>query len=150
MEKQSLVVEKLSGYLQQNPESFEITILPTTSNDESNSEQVLSLNESIVLMEGKYLGLDARSLPWMTREIRQKYKQCKANSNSSVVELLRVTACLLLVNPDHATVWADRRRCLLRLEGEEHRKNSIRNNYIPSKPKTKYPIRQYCSIIISY
>jgi hypothetical protein len=108
------VVTKLSGYLQEGPIHFEITILPNNINNE---DKQLTLEESIVLIDGQHLGLDARSLPWMTRDIRQAYWQCRrAQENSSSRDgdlLLTVTSCLLLVNPDHATAWADRRRCLL-------------------------------------
>lgn len=80
------------------------------------------------------LGIDARNLPWMTREIRRVYKSHRkanlvpflstgsnADTNRYIPEnvwktMLDITSCLLLVNPDHATVWADRRRCLLQQE----------------------------------
>ena len=121
----SVVVEKLSGFLQQGPTDFEITILPTaTTNVES---KMLSIDDSIVLVDGKHLGLDARSLPWITREIRRDYKRikqqqlqhplCTTTNNPEL--LLQVTSCLLLVNPDHATAWADRRRCTLTLTQNE-------------------------------
>ena len=116
-----LVIKKLSALLDQKPSEFQITILPTVqNNDDDNdkpSSQQLSLDESIVLIDGKYLGLDARTLPWITREIRQCYKRCRKADDKNVMNSLRqeillsVTRCLLLVNPDHATAWADRRRC---------------------------------------
>jgi len=121
----SAVVDKLSSLLAENPVQFEITILPGVSgNDDDNKKQVLSLEQSLSLVDGQYLGLDARSLPWMTREIRQEYKllkkqllEAKTNQESTRVipALFQTLSCLLLVNPDHATGWADRRRCLLKI-----------------------------------
>jgi hypothetical protein len=122
------VVAKLSGYLQEGPIHFEITILPSNNNNNNNDtndeDKPLTLEESLVLIEGQHLGLDARSLPWMTRDIRQAYWQCRrahlANNTPSQEDgLLTVTSCLLLVNPDHATAWADRRRCLLLLGNDD-------------------------------
>lgn len=132
------VVTKLSSLLEQGPIHFEITILPGLSSSSANDEDdedpkkspqlVLSLAESLSLVEGRYLGLDVRSLPWMTQEIRQTYRQQKklftgthnddtesAALRNVTLSLMQTIDCLLLVNPDHATAWADRRRCLLRL-----------------------------------
>eukprot|EP00934_Nitzschia_sp_Nitz4_P006357 Nitzschia sp. Nitz4//scaffold4_size323378//282401//283706//NITZ4_000708-RA/size323378-snap-gene-0.477-mRNA-1//-1//CDS//3329553543//6347//frame0 len=123
----SEVVAQLGNLIEQRPTTFEITILPTVAvspieeshNGNDNtvkstkkkiSNQELSLQDSLILMDG-HLGLDARSLPWMTRDIRKEYKRLKSQPNR--FDLLSVTSCLLLVNPDHATAWADRRRCLL-------------------------------------
>jgi hypothetical protein len=120
----SAVVENLSGFLHEGPTDFEITILPTSTTNES---ERLTIDESIVLIDGKHLGLDARSLPWVTWEIRQDYRKCRkqqqcgddndtdTDATEFLLLLLTVTSCLLLVNPDHATAWADRRRCLLSL-----------------------------------
>jgi hypothetical protein len=116
MERESSkVVLHFCGLLAQKPTQFEITILPTSS-DRSESDGALSLEESLVLVEGTYLGLDAKSLPYITKEIRQDYKQRKERSHVSghTDGLLSTLSCLLLVNPDHATAWADRRRCLLK------------------------------------
>lgn len=152
-EEESAVVTKLSSLLEQGPIHFEITILPGVSfslssssdnDEESNSnapqQERLALEESLSLVEGRYLGLDARSLPWMTQEIRQSYKRQKkrllttsisvtmhgtgttespayhdSNADHLLRSWLQTIACLLLVNPDHATAWADRRRCLLHI-----------------------------------
>ena len=34
--------------------------------------------------------------------------------------LFNITSCLLLIQPDHSTVWSDRRRCLLLFKKEEN------------------------------
>lgn len=128
------VIERLSGFLNQGPTTFEITILPIQSTE----DERLSVDDSIVLVEGQHLGMDARSLPWITREIRQCYKlqkrqlrQQQQDSTTTIKKkkknediasfrnLLTVTSCLLLVNPDHATAWADRRRSLLHFGGDD-------------------------------
>lgn len=120
----SPVVEKLHDLVQSNAMEFEITILPSASITNDDPKHQLSLAESVVLMEGKYLGLDARSLPWITRTIRKDYKTIKKNGfpelddDLSLRKLLMITQCLMLVNPDHSTAWADRRRCLLALSGD--------------------------------
>jgi hypothetical protein len=108
----SPVVERLSGFLDQQPTDFEITIL--SGSDETKRQ--LSVDESIVL-HGQHLGLEARSLPWLTQAIRQDYKRLRNSKESGI--LLTITSCLLLVNPDHATAWADRRRCLLKQQQEQ-------------------------------
>jgi hypothetical protein len=127
VEESSAVVEKLSSLLAQGPTHFEITILSGVNSctDESDPRD-LSLDESLLLVDGRYLGLDARSLPAMTREIRQQYKRLKRSLSSScsggdkdtasgTLDFLNTLSCLLLVNPDHATAWADRRRYLLQI-----------------------------------
>ena len=107
-EEASKVLLLLSGLLAQKPAQFEITILP----DCEFSEGLPSLESSLVLVEGTYLGLDARSLPRITKEIRHDYNLRKQRFGCTA-ELLTTLSCLLLVNPDHATAWADRRRSLL-------------------------------------
>ncbi len=119
------VVARLSFLLAQGPSHFEIAILPSISSSVDDIDckpQVLSLDESLSLVEGRYLGLDARSLPAMAREIRREYKWQKKlcwngdNEDTDIsLSLLKTISCLLLVNPDHATAWADRRRCLLQI-----------------------------------
>jgi hypothetical protein len=114
----SPVVERLSGFLEQQPTDFEITIL--SGSDET--KRRLSVDESIVL-HGQHLGLEARSLPWLTQAIRQDYKRLRNSTKESGMLLLTVTSCLLLVNPDHATAWADRRRCLVNQQQQQQGNN---------------------------
>ena len=97
-------------------------------------EQRSLLGSSIVLMHeqganGKtvsHLGLEAQNLPLMARVLRKAYRQTKEKSQAASSpsqaereELFHVTSCLLLIQPDHATAWADRRRCLLSLLNNE-------------------------------
>jgi hypothetical protein len=118
----SPVVDRLYGLIQSGPTDFEITILPSSSTSDDDQADKLSIEASLVLMEGKYLGLDARSLPWITHTIRKDYKTLKKEglpeSEDLLKNLLMTTQCLMLVNPDHSTAWADRRRCLLALSGD--------------------------------
>lgn len=121
---ESPVVRKLASLLAERPSNYEITILPTSS---ASTEERLSLEESLLLIEGEHLGLDARSLPWMTQEIRACYKQLRKEVGLKEPQtILAVTACLLLVNPDHATTWADRRRSLLRIV--DHQQKTVDND----------------------
>jgi hypothetical protein len=116
-ESQSPVVQRLVGLLKQEPTDFEITILYSDlPKRKPASIEDVDLEQSILLAEG-HLGLDARAFPFLVREIRKDYKQCKQGNETSHdhVNMVDITACLLLVNPDHATGWADRRRSLLRL-----------------------------------
>lgn len=140
MASQSLspVVQKLHDYVQKGPTEFEITILPTVTTNEMETDE-LSLEESVVLVEG-HLGMDARSLPWMTAVIRKDYKSFKktllkasvaASDESSTSaskaaedvdalhsQILIVTNALMLVNPDHSTAWGDRRRAIIATSGD--------------------------------
>lgn len=163
------MVAKLSGFLSQKPTNFEITILPIAVPDDDDdvddngtyreqetdatmaqlkkkkrgkkSMKKLSLDQSLLLIDGQHLGLDARSLPWMTQEIRAEYrrlrssaKTCSTNEDDkSDEDMLTVTSCLLLVNPDHATAWADRRRSLLR-QTQSLTKQSSCPNSNPANP----------------
>ena len=138
----SPVVQKLHEYVQEGPTDFEITILPTVMTNEMETDE-LGLDESLVLMEGQFLGMDARSLPWMTRVIRKDYKALKkamliaaaadeesstsASSSGAMSEIknnalhsqiLMATNALMLVNPDHSTAWGDRRRALIATSGD--------------------------------
>ena len=83
----------------------------------------------LVLQEG-HLGIDAIAFPWMTRLIRAEYKCHKEKMKRTMqqkkenefqdnkqywIDMYWITSCLLLVNPDHTTVWADKRRALQQL-----------------------------------
>lgn len=140
MASQSLspIVQKLHDYVQKSPTEFEITILPTVTTNKMETDE-LSLEESVVLVEG-HLGMDARSLPWMTAVIRKDYKSLKksllkasasASDESSTSaskaaedinalhsQIQMATNALMLVNPDHSTAWGDRRRALIVTSGD--------------------------------
>ena len=136
------IIELFHQFLAQSPSDFSITILPSTGEEAattSDTYQIPShppLEYSIVLVDG-HLGLDARALPWITCELRRAFKNLQKNRHydkcrmdidhgegynhdttsagaaTAASKMIETTACLLLVNPDHATVWADRRRALL-------------------------------------
>ena len=95
-----------------------------------------NIEHLLVLQEG-HLGVDAIAFPWMTRLIRDEYKRHKEKRKRSMqqkeecqdtttttttttakqywIDMYWITSCLLLVNPDHTTVWADKRRALQQL-----------------------------------
>lgn len=124
-EFQSPVVQRLVGLLKQEPTDFEITILYSDlPKRKPASIEDVDLEQSILLAEG-HLGLDARAFPFLVREIRKDYKQYKQKGKETNHErMVDITACLLLVNPDHSTGWADRRRSLLRLSSSSDKHSS--------------------------
>lgn len=104
------------------------------SSDSLSTEQRSLLESCVVLMHepgssGKpvgHLGLEAQHLPQIARILRKTYRQVKKKyqtasdpSQTETEALFHVTSCLLLIQPDHATAWADRRRCLLFLQNCE-------------------------------
>jgi hypothetical protein len=108
----------------------------SSSLESISSEHRSLLETSIVLMHDNpedickssgHLGLEARNLPIIARVLRKAYRQAKKkNQNASSPlsaaekeELFHIASCLLLIQPDHATAWADRRRYLLSLQNHE-------------------------------
>eukprot|EP00797_Seminavis_robusta_P005670 Sro1378_g267590.4 (307) ;mRNA; f:1690-2611 len=89
-----------------NPKEFDIAILRSPDDNTKNP---------FVLQEG-HLGLHAGDLPWLARDFRTAYRTARLQDCDSV---LKVTSCLLLVCPDHATAWADRKRALLSVQCHE-------------------------------
>jgi hypothetical protein len=123
---QNAIVDRLTQFLQLGPSDFEITILSFPPQGEEQEETLASVEVSIVLVKSTHLGMDATSLPWITRYLRQAYKKCKKQQHEERSgaacdqwhqQLWKITSCLLLVNPDHPTVWADRRRAMLKMGG---------------------------------
>lgn len=98
------------------PKELELTILPF---DEENDAETSSF-----MKEGVHLGIHAPNVPKLAREFRQVYYSLRNaafesidGENQNVVDkLMDCISCLLLLCPDHATAWADRRRVLLKLE----------------------------------
>lgn len=97
------VVQRFMELLDQRPTEFDIAIL-----SEKESENV---QDAIVLQSDTFLGVNALNLPYLARDVRHDYWECRKKKET----LENVTKCLLLLCPDHATAWADRRRHLLRL-----------------------------------
>jgi hypothetical protein len=90
------------------PKQLELTILP------------LEDDNTPFLKEDIYLGIHFPCLPKLSRDFRSIYKSLKyelvdtSGSEHFGDQMMKVLTCLLLVCPDHATAWADRRRCILR------------------------------------
>lgn len=92
--------------LQEKPTEFDIAILSDKASE--------NLQDAFVLQDGA-LGVNALDLPYLARDFRQDYWKCRKSDGSEDLLLWNVTKCLLLLCPDHATAWADRRRYLLLL-----------------------------------
>ena len=112
------------------------SVSSSSSLESLSSEHRSLLETSIVLMHDipedicnspSHLGLEARNLPKIARVLRRAYRQAKKKnqtassplSGAEREELFHITSCLLLIQPDHATAWADRRRYLLSLQNHE-------------------------------
>mmetsp|Transcript_13392 Transcript_13392/g.20102 ORF Transcript_13392/g.20102 Transcript_13392/m.20102 type:complete len:462 (+) Transcript_13392:54-1439(+) len=98
------------------PKELEVTILPFDEEDDAET--------SSFMKEGVHLGIHAPNVPKLVREFRQVYYSSRNaafesidGENQNVVDkLMDCISCLLLLCPDHATAWADRRRVLLKRE----------------------------------
>lgn len=125
----SPTVEALTKLLRQEPKEFDIAILraPAISDDDGEAG---GISDPFILSEcGVHLGLNAGDLAWVARDFRRAYREVRpaflihieaaaattagADSQLARKRLLQVTSCLLLVCPDNATAWADRKRALL-------------------------------------
>ena len=135
MDNQPGSIKTLKNILQTEPipKNFEITILPiyndlesTTTNDDSST---VSLEDCFMKVD-THLGIHAPTLPLLAREFRKEYyflrrqkislhedtqhqQQQAINTGTMQQRMLDATQCLLLVCPDNATAWADRRRLML-------------------------------------
>ena len=119
-------VQALTKLLRQEPKEFDIAILraPATTDDEEGGS-----SDPFILSEcGNHLGLNAGDLAWVARDFRRAYRKVRpvflihteaatstrgTDPQLALERLLQVTSCLLLVCPDNATAWADRKRALL-------------------------------------
>jgi hypothetical protein len=111
-----LAVQRFTHLLQENPNEFDIAILSDRANEEDYPAK------SIVLQKGS-LGVNALDLPRLSSDVRHDYWQCRRADTY----LESTTKCLLLLCPDHATAWADRRRHLLRNLGDMDQELSFLN-----------------------
>ena len=93
------------------PKELEITILPFPDDDTAKSS---------FMKDGIHLGIHAPNVPEIARDFRKYYY----NSRHIVISdghychadrqmFMDCISCLLLLCPDHATAWADRRRLSL-------------------------------------
>ena len=112
---ESALVSELAGLLKTKPlpKELEVTILPF-ENDED-------VDTSSFMKEGVHLGIHAPNVPKVARECRKVYYNLRKvasqridDINDSIDDLMDCISCLLLLCPDHATAWADRRRFLLK------------------------------------
>ena len=95
-------VQRFIELLEGKPREFDIAILNDKESD--------NLEDAFLLQDGCFLGVNALDLPRLARNVRRDYWQCRKSQD----DVWNVTKCLLLLCPDHATAWADRRRHLLR------------------------------------
>jgi len=136
-------VVALSKLLDENPVEFDIAILRDcnnndTSDDNNKEDEEEGQKDPFILQEG-HLGLHAGDLAWLARDFRRTYRAYRpafmefieSEPNNSITtsnqkvwqgnellpeRILQATSCLLLVCPDNATAWADRKRALLCLQ----------------------------------
>jgi hypothetical protein len=108
-------VQRFMKLLQEEPYEFDIAILSDQANDEDYPDT------AILLLNGS-LGVNALDLPRLASDVRRDYWQYRGEHY-----LESSTKCLLLLCPDHATAWADRRRYLLRTQGNLQEELSFLN-----------------------
>ncbi|OEU14258.1 hypothetical protein FRACYDRAFT_240792 [Fragilariopsis cylindrus CCMP1102] len=129
--------------IREEEEEEEEDVVNENDNNDNTPKATATTTAAITTATAKYhLGLEAQHLPFIAKKIRKVYhttkmkmKESKAkamkkdnitnnnnrNRNEEEVEeetvtnvlLFNITSCLLLIQPDHSTVWSDRRRCLL-------------------------------------
>lgn len=122
---EELSIERLSRLIETDPVEFDIAILRGAEEE----------GDPFVLQEG-HLGVNASDLARLARDFRRSYRKIRQDygkelfgatemsldkntaANIPQQELLKVTSCLLLLCPDNATAWADRKRALLTLTRE--------------------------------
>jgi protein prenyltransferase alpha subunit repeat containing protein 1 len=112
------VISQLADLLRQEPlpKELEITILPFPEDDETDA--------SSFLKDGIHLGIHAPHVPLIASKIRNAYNKFRCTvllqdeegecdtSYNIISKYMDCISCLLLLCPDHATAWADRRRLL--------------------------------------
>lgn len=108
-------ISVLTSLLEQNPgaKELEITYLPLPDD----------IGESVsFLKDGIHLGIHAPHVPQLAREFRKSYYGLRRNlmhanrmsgDEKSFELLMGSISCLLLLCPDHASAWSDRKRILL-------------------------------------
>ena len=109
------------------PRNFEITILPNYNDFESTTKDssIVSLEDCFMKVD-THLGIHAPTLPFLAREFRKEYYFLRRQQRSHPEDqqqpmqqrMLDATQCLLLVCPDNATAWADRRRQMLSISSD--------------------------------
>lgn len=116
----SNALETLSDLLSQDPvpKELEITILPFDDDNDT-------ADASSFMKEGIHLGIHAPHVGKLAKEFREIYYDCRTRFISSddgdtqispcsyQKHFMESVSCLLLLCPDHATAFADRRRLLM-------------------------------------
>ena len=138
MSQQPKDVKALIHLLNQKPPSqnLEITILPLDDDDDFDDED--ATRKTSFLKDGIHFGIHAPHIPRMAREFRTEYHALRRTSSGGVsnvtttkhhddqdgsslledttcrksIRFQEAITCLLLLCPDHATAWADRRHLL--------------------------------------
>ena len=121
------------------PTQLEITILPDRMDDDNNNDNDYDDSDYYYLKDGIHLGIHAPNVPHLARSFRNEYYSLRklylrnysnsatgaggnANANANdekekeennQLQLWEATTCLLMLCPDHATAWSDRKRILL-------------------------------------
>ncbi len=117
-----------------NPTQLEITILPDriykdNDHDDNNDKNDHDDSDYYFLKDGIHLGIHAPNLPTLARIFRKEYYSLrksllpfilrKDRGNDEIIQKLwEATSGLLLLCPDHATAWSDRKRILLFFNGK--------------------------------
>jgi len=118
MEARPECITELCNLLQgQFPSQLEITILPDRSEEDDNDENYLYLKDGI------HLGIHAPNIPYLAKAFRNEYYTLRSLLNNKTIDenhlswlekrLWDAITCLLLICPDHATAWSDRKRLLI-------------------------------------
>jgi hypothetical protein len=109
---------------QPNPIQLEITILPDrTYKDNNHDDNNDDDSDYYFLKDGIHLGIHAPNLPTLARIFRKDYYSLRKSllpfilrndhENDEIQRLWEATSGLLLLCPDHATAWSDRKRMLI-------------------------------------
>jgi Protein prenyltransferase alpha subunit repeat len=120
-------VQRFYELIQTDPVEFDIAILRGADED----------GDPFVVQDG-HLGLHAGDLAWLARDFRQSYRKARQDYAAELLQksttyssninvsskILEITSCLLLLCPDNATAWADRKRALLALTNDPSTGNS--------------------------
>ena len=99
-------VQRFTQLLQDKPNEFDIAILSDQASDED-------YPDTAIVYQNGCLAVNALDLPRLASDVRRDYWQSRGEHNNPESS----TKCLLLLCPDHATAWADRRRHMLRTQG---------------------------------
>mmetsp|Transcript_4109 Transcript_4109/g.11309 ORF Transcript_4109/g.11309 Transcript_4109/m.11309 type:complete len:465 (-) Transcript_4109:64-1458(-) len=117
------------------PEDIEIAVLRVEDDesDESNLSSADKYPRNAFAKQGAHLGLNAFDLPKLARDFRDDYRSIRSDfrrahrqhtgndpdddkEQALSSQIIDATTCLLVLCPDHATAWSDRKRALSLME----------------------------------